>query len=228
MENLPRKLELLNCDVMSINLHHKKIMTNSLAIAQYFGKRPSDVNKRIKALVKKRLCKIAPSYYINQQGKKQSYYELNRDQYLLIALGFTGNKAEQLKINIIKLINQLEAELIKWQTGKLTACTATKQANDELMWLQTELEKVIPTSKRCTMLFTHVQLAINKAVTGKGKKIDRKTLSTNELDNITNLEELVQAQILSRKEKGLDPEIIRNEILQIIRKEEPTRRAVLT
>ena len=228
MENLPTKLELFNCDVMRISQHHKKIIANSLAIAQYFGKRPSEVNKRIRSLNKKGLCKIAPSYYLNQQEKKQIYYELSRDEYFLIALGFTGNKAEQLKTNIIKLINQLEAELIKWQTGKLTACTATKQANDELMWLKTELEKVIPTSKRCTWLFTHIQIAINKEVTGKGKKIDRRTLSTNELDNITNLEKLVQAEILSRKEQGLDPEIIRNEILQIIRKEEPIRRAVLT
>ena len=218
MEALPSKLDLLQSSIVSIDYKHKKVITNSLQIASYFGKRPSDVNRRIARLVKKGLCKVTQSYYLNQQGKKQNYYELSRDIFLLVVLGFTGVKADQFKADFIQLFNRLEAELHQWQTGRKLTVNATKQANDELQWLKSELAKVIPTSKRCTMIFNHFQIAINKAVTGKGIKIDRNNLQIDQLNQIERLEEGVQAKVKQLRMDGVEPEKIRDDVLGMIKR----------
>jgi len=227
-KDFPTNLDLLKGDIVSINLCHKKIITSSLQVAKYFNKRPADVNRRIRNLIKKGLCKITPSDYLNQQRKTQKYYELNRDQFMLVALGFNGDKAEQFKVEIIERFNKLESELIEWRKGRLTASDSTKTANKELQWLQNELTIVIPNSKRCTMLYSHFQIAINKIVTGKGVKVDRDTLSNSEINQIIQLEALVQTEISVRKKGGIAPEKIRDDVLEIVRKTEPSRRAVLT
>lgn len=217
ISTLPRKAELLQHDLVDIDQHHKKVITNTLQVADYFSKRPSEVNRRIASLTKKGLCRIAPSYYLNQQGKQQNYYELNRDQFLLVVMGFTGDKADQFKTDFIRLFNQQEAELQQWQNGRLIATNATKQANDQVAVLQADLAKVIPASNRCKMLFNHIQIAINKSVTGVGKKIDRDSLPIDQLNEIERLEHAVQAEIKQLKADGIAPEQIRDDVLVLIK-----------
>ena len=130
MTAIPTKSELLEVSLVAVDKQHKKIITNSIQIANHFLKRPSEINRRIALLSKKGLCRIAPSYYRNQQGKKQVYYVLNRDEFLLVVLGFTGDKADRFKADFIKLFNQQEAELKQWRAGRLVAADTTKQAND--------------------------------------------------------------------------------------------------
>jgi Rha family phage regulatory protein len=213
---LPTKSELLEVSLVAVDKQHKKIITNSIQIANHFLKRPSELNRRIALLSKKGLCRIAPSYYLNQQGKKQVYYVLNRDEFLLVVLGFTGNKADRFKADFIKLFNRQETELIAWQQGRRIAIDTTKGANDQIFWLKNKLAETIPDSKRCTMLFIHIQGAITKAATGSANT-KRESMTSSQLLKICNLEEWVEANSEQLNREGLPPLTIRDEVMVMIK-----------
>jgi len=213
---LPTKSELLEVSLVAIDQQHKKVITSTVQIAGYFGKRHSNVIRRLTALSEIGLLIIEPSYYLNRQAKKQKYYELNRDQFLLVVMGFTGSKADQFKADFIQLFNQQETELRQWQQGRLVAVDTTKQANDQIYLLQNKLAETIPNSKRCTMLFVHIQGAITKSVTGKANT-SRNTMTAGQLFKIGNLEEQVEANIEQQNREGLPPLTIRDEVMAMIK-----------
>ena len=213
---LPTKSELLEVSIVAIDQFHKKVITNTIQLANHFLKRPSEINRRIALLSNKGLCRIAPSYYLNQQGKKQKYYELNRDEFLLVVMGFTGSKADKFKSDFIQLFNQQETELRQWQQGRLVAIDTTKEANGQIYLLKNKLAETIPNSKRCTMLFVHIQQAITKITTGKANT-NRDTMTEGQLLKISNLEEQVEIQIEQLNREGLPPIKIRNEVIATIK-----------
>jgi len=213
---LPTKTELLKEDLVVINQQHHKVITNTLQIAQYFKKRPSNINQRIASLSERGRLNIKPSYYLNQQGKEQKYYELNRDQFLLVVMGFTGDKADQFKAGFIALFNSQEAELEQWQEKALLASNSTKKANDNIYQLQHDLKAVIPNSMRCKMLFVHIQRAITKAVTGSAKT-DRMEMTAHQLHKVALLEQKVNSEIERLRCKDLSAEQIRDEVLAMLK-----------
>jgi Rha family phage regulatory protein len=213
---LPTKSELLEVSIVATDQFHKKVITNTIQLANHFLKRPSEINRRIALLSNKGLCRIAPSYYLNQQGKKQKYYELNRDELLLVVMGFTGSKADKFKSDFIQLFNQQETELRQWQQGRLVAIDTTKEANGQIYLLKNKLAETIPNSKRCTMLFVHIQQAITKIATGKANT-NRDTMTEGQLLKISNLEEQVEIQIEQLNREGLPPIKIRNEVIATIK-----------
>jgi Rha family phage regulatory protein len=212
---LPTKTDLLKTDIVAIDQHHKKVITSSIQIADYFGKRHSNVIRRVTALIKIGLLKIEPSYYLNQQLKKQKYHELNRDQFLLVVMGFTGDKADKFKSDFIKLFNQQETELRQWRTGRLIASDMTKAANDQIYWLKNDLKKVIPNSRRCTMIFNHFQRSITKAATGSAKT-KRDVMTFSQLDQVAEIEQNVQDYIKQLRLEGVDPVQIRENTMAMI------------
>jgi Rha family phage regulatory protein len=212
---LPTKTDLLKTDIVAIDQHHKKVITSSVQIADYFGKRHSNVIRRVTALIKKGLLKIEPSYYLNQQAKKQKYHELSRDQFLLVVMGFTGDKADRFKTEFIKLFIHQEAELKQWRAGRLIASDTTKDANDQIYKLQNELKNVIPNSRRCSMIFNHIQNRITKAATGSaGTK--RGSMTSSQLHQVTELEHQVQNHIKRLRGEGVDPVQIRDDVMEMI------------
>jgi Rha family phage regulatory protein len=212
---LPTKTDLLKTDIVAIDQHHKKVITSSIQIADYFGKRHSNVIRRVTALIKIGLLKIEPSYYLNQQLKKQKYHELNRDQFLLVVMGFTGDKADKFKSDFIKLFNQQETELRQWRTGRLIASDMTKAANDQIYWLKNKLAETIPTSKRCVMIFIHIQKRITKVATGSANTI-RESMTSSQLHQVTELEQQVQDYIKQLRVEGVDPVQIRDNTMAMI------------
>jgi Rha family phage regulatory protein len=213
---LPTKTELLEVSIVAIDQLHKKVITNTIQVADSFGKRPSNVNQRISSLLKRGRLKIKPSYYLNQQGKEHVYYKLNRDQFLLVVMGFTGSKADQFKSDFIQLFNQQEAELRQWQTGRLVSTDTTKQANDQIYWLKNKLAETIPTSRRCTMLFVHIQGAITKRATGKANT-KRDMMTACQLLEVGNLEQRVETKIEKLSHEGLPAVHIRDEVIAMIK-----------
>jgi len=91
-------------------------VTSSLRVAEIFGKQHKNVIQRINALIAEcpeefgRL-NFQPSSYINQQGKAQPSFNLTRDGFALLAMGFTGPEALAFKLAYIERFNAMEAEL---------------------------------------------------------------------------------------------------------------------
>lgn len=103
--------------------NEEQIVTTSLRVAEKFEKRHDHVIRDIENLVLG-LPKNGEGYfyktsYVNEQNK-QTYtmYEMNRDGFSLLAMGFTGEKALKWKIYYINAFNAMENELRRIYTER--------------------------------------------------------------------------------------------------------------
>ncbi|MGK5615600.1 Rha family transcriptional regulator, partial [Proteus mirabilis] len=53
------------------------------------------------------------SEYIDSTGRKLPLYEMTKDGFVFLVMGFTGKKAAQFKEAYIAAFNRMEAELTK-------------------------------------------------------------------------------------------------------------------
>ena len=66
--------------------------------------------------------------YVNEQGKEQPMFFMNRDGFTLLAMGFSGEKALKFKVDYINAFNEMEAELKSQQTKQLSAAESLLQS----------------------------------------------------------------------------------------------------
>ncbi|RRG07287.1 MAG: hypothetical protein DUD30_01105 [Lactobacillus sp.] len=97
----------------------KQAVTSSLQVAQTFGKRHDHVTRDIEELIAQSGSPklgnemFATGAYENR-GKQYPMYYMNRDGFTLLAMGFTGDKALQFKLQYIKEFNEMEQQ-VKFQ-----------------------------------------------------------------------------------------------------------------
>ena len=103
-------------------------VTSSLAVADFFSKRHDDVLKKIRILdCSPEFCArnfAETSILVRQPNggtRKLPCYQITRDGFAFLAMGFTGKRAAQFKEAYINAFNQMEQALI----GKVdTSCVA--------------------------------------------------------------------------------------------------------
>lgn len=104
-----------------VTIQEAKAVTSSLQIAQVFSKEHRNVIASIKELLSTAensalLKMFIESTYIASNGKSNPMYIITRDGFTLLAMGFTGKKALQFKIDYINAFNKME-EHIKNQSA---------------------------------------------------------------------------------------------------------------
>lgn len=81
-------------------LKNGKAITTSLLIAEYFGKEHSKVLRDIREL------KCSSEFnqsnfglveYVDLKGEKRPYYEITRDGFTILVMGYTGQEAMKFK-----------------------------------------------------------------------------------------------------------------------------------
>lgn len=95
----------------------QRAVTSSLQVAETFGKRHDHVTDGIDSLKKDvpnfgemfMETNLPDSYGRNRRG-----YYMNRDGFTLLAMGFTGSKALQFKLQYIQAFNEMEQQ-VKFQ-----------------------------------------------------------------------------------------------------------------
>ena len=100
-------------------LKNDQALTTSLKIAEYFEKRHDRVLRAISASIQA-LPKngdsaraFIKSTYKDESGKSNPMYLLNRDGFMFVVMGFTGEKAARLKWNYIQAFNAMETMLME-------------------------------------------------------------------------------------------------------------------
>lgn len=99
-------------------------VTSSLLIAEKFGKEHKNVMQSIRNLIggtaeNSAIAEMfSESRYLNEQNKEQPMVLMNRDGFTLLAMGFTGKKAMQFKLEYIKAFNSMEAQIKASQKPK--------------------------------------------------------------------------------------------------------------
>lgn len=89
-------------------------ITNSLLVAEKFGKEHRHVLDAIRELVKgcaenSAIPMFEETTYVNPQNKQEyPMFIMNRDGFTLLSMGFTGKKALQFKLDYINAFNTME------------------------------------------------------------------------------------------------------------------------
>jgi Rha family phage regulatory protein len=105
-----------------IHIIHGQAMTTSIAVAEYFRKEHRDVLKAIRELdIPQEFSErnFALANYTDKQGKPRPMYEMTRDGFTVLAMGFTGREAMKFKIDYINAFNRMEEIISAGQTVSL-------------------------------------------------------------------------------------------------------------
>lgn len=89
---------------------------NSVDVARHFGKAHKDVLRSIDGLIAQvgedfNRRNFTPIEYLDERGRKQRCFELTRDAFSLLVMGFTGTPALKWKVSYIQAFNRMEQEL---------------------------------------------------------------------------------------------------------------------
>lgn len=91
-------------------------MTNSLLVAEKFGKNHRDVLESIRAILMTAensalLSMFVESTYYSSQNKELPMYIISRDGFTLLVMGFNGKDALNFKLEFLNAFNKMESML---------------------------------------------------------------------------------------------------------------------
>lgn len=151
-----------------------KVVTDSLTVANVFGKRHADVIRNIENLecsVEFTQRNFALSEYKDNSGKRNKKYLIRQDGLVFLVTGFTGSKAAEFKEEFINEFNRMEEQIKKQQTNlpssreQYIATMKLALAHEEdLSQIKTKIEKIeLDINQRMTVDYSQ-QTAIRNAV----------------------------------------------------------------
>ncbi|PKG37712.1 Rha family transcriptional regulator [Psychromonas sp. Urea-02u-13] len=129
-----------------VNLNQdNSITTTSKVIADSFDKEHRHVMVRIRNIIedleasgKRGDVYFKITSYTSDQNKELPCYEMNRDGFTLVAMGFTGSDALQWKIGYLNAFNKME-EYIK--SGKQTELTLVDKMREDTEMLEARADR---------------------------------------------------------------------------------------
>ncbi|EID5174422.1 Rha family transcriptional regulator [Salmonella enterica] len=108
------QLSMIPVSKPNVFIHNGKAVTTSRYVADYFIKRHDDVLKKIRQLdcsAEFNARNFADVEYTDTKGEKRPMYEMTKDGFVFLVMGFTGKKAAAFKEAYIAEFNRMEAEL---------------------------------------------------------------------------------------------------------------------
>ena len=136
-------------------------ITNSLLVAKKFGKEHKHVLESIRKLMTAEnsavLQMFEESTYLNEQNKEQPMYLMNRDGFTLLAMGFTGVKAMEFKIDYINAFNKMESKIKK---SIVVLPDFTDPAEAAMAWAKEYKEKKVLQIENKQLEEENIQLAL--------------------------------------------------------------------
>lgn len=96
-----------------------KVVTTSLRVAAYFGRAHKALLRKIANM------KCSPEFnrrnfalveYLDAKGEQRPMYEMTKDGFMFVAMGLTGEKADQIKERFIDAFNWMADQLLRRAT----------------------------------------------------------------------------------------------------------------
>jgi len=150
-----------------LSLSSGRPVVSSLNIARHFQKQHQHVLRAVAELWAKLPDDFSQSNfgladYLDSQGKKRPYYELSRDGFTLVVMGFTGPKALAWKLRYIEAFNAMEQELVRLALASAERENSARHVEDADSDGPAMLPEAIANLKpglRATAMHTAVQAA---------------------------------------------------------------------
>ena len=125
-----------------VHVENGKVTVTSKQVADHFGKVHRNVMRDIAAELKTAgefgVLNFERSSYISLQNKTLDCYEMTRDGFSLLAMGFTGKKATEWKIKYITAFNAMEAEILSNRTKEISVMD---ELNKAYLLMESDKEK---------------------------------------------------------------------------------------
>lgn len=104
-----------------VTLKDGQAFANSRDVADFFGKQHAHVLRDIDGLMKAQPVSTASifgaSTYTDRTGRVLRCFDMTKDGFTLLAMGFTGAKALEFKLKYIAAFNEMERKLIEMATA---------------------------------------------------------------------------------------------------------------
>lgn len=160
-------------------------VTSSLLIAEKFGKEHKNVMQSIRNLIggtaeNSAIAEMfSESRYLNEQNKEQPMFLMNRDGFTLLAMGFTGKKAMQFKLEYIKAFNSMEAQI-----------KASQKPKSQLEILQMSINQLVEQEHRLSSVERDVAETKKEIAEMKQERIENGKLLLEEEVSENNVPEI--------------------------------------
>ena len=108
-----------------------RLVTTSLKVAEVFGKVHAKVVRDIEKLDcsdEFTIANFGKRTFKTEQGNEYPMYEITKDGFVFLVMGYTGKKAAGFKEAYIRKFNEMEAELKSQQAKQLTAAESLLQS----------------------------------------------------------------------------------------------------
>lgn len=139
------KMGVFNMNLVVIQ--KKQAVTTSLQIAESFEKEHRNVLRDIEGLLKNEHTQqlFYKGEYEHPQNKQlYPMYYMNRDGFTLLAMGFTGKKAIQFKLQYIQAFNQMEHKLLEQNRPSYEISDPVTRAEK---WIEEEKQRLMLAAK---------------------------------------------------------------------------------
>lgn len=187
-----------------VYLKNDEAVCSSLDVAEKFKKRHDNVLSAIRGLLKNedthQMFKL--SHYIEEQnGQRYPMYLMNRDEFSLLVIGFTGKKALEWKLQYIKAFNTMENFIREkstqaWIETRKDGQITRKSETDVIKQL-VEYAKA-QGSEHSQMLYTTYSKLAN---TMAGIK-DRELATISQLNQLSFIENIILNQVRIGMQRG--------------------------
>ena len=177
-----------------VYLKKDEAMTDSLTVADSFGKLHKDVLEKIEKIISDSAENSAQcfklSHYKDASGKMNKRYLMNRDGFTFLVMGFTGKKADKWKWEYIHAFNSMESIIREkstqtWietrQAGKLT-----RKAETDTIKRLVEYAKEQGSTHADMLYVTYTKLANHMAGIQK-----REQATVMQLNNLSLMEHII-------------------------------------
>ncbi|MDF8367235.1 phage regulatory protein [Weissella paramesenteroides] len=97
-----------------VELQNGVATTTSLQVADVFEKNHRDVLETIKNLTAENSAvknMFKEMTYVNSRGREYPMYQMDKDGFTLLVMGYTGQKATEFKLRYIQAFNEMEQAL---------------------------------------------------------------------------------------------------------------------
>lgn len=175
-------------------------VVSSREVAENFNKRHSDVIRTIEAKLTnaklRSLNYFIETNYIDAKGEIRKEYLLTRDGFSFIVMGFTGEKADEFKINYIKAFNMMENELKARQETRHIGISIRKSLTDSIK------ENVNDEGNFKKFAYSNYTKLVYKKVLGMTVKKFKEEKGIKKEDNIRNyldIQQLEKVQAIESK-----------------------------